>query len=248
MTYSILNNTAFVLSLHAMLDIFTEVCDMKQNNEFNGLLMQDAEKAFDTISHETIISKLNHYGIRGVAHHLFFSITKTLRDVGSGPQGSTLGPLLFLIYITDVISATKFNSVLFADDTHINVHSPNLNNLEEKMNKEIDNAQLWTNTYKLTINAKKSCAILVPPIQQLTSKITLNCQNSDMVLKESAKYLGIALDNELTFHNHITAIENKIASAVGLMFKLVSLKDFAAHLSRVLPVKGSTNETFLREI
>ena len=86
-------------------------------------------------------------------------------------QGSTLGSLPFLICINDFISATDFNSVVFADDTCVNVHSPKLNDLEEKMNKKIKRAQLWTYAVKQTINAKKFCAILLPPIKQLTPKI-----------------------------------------------------------------------------
>ena len=116
--------------LHALIDVTSFSYDAIQNKQTTALLLMDFTKAFDSVSHEILMHKLYHYDIRGSAYGLiasylsrrnqFFVVNNTqssLKPINIGvPQGSILGPLLFLIYVNDICNATNCKPRLFADD------------------------------------------------------------------------------------------------------------------------------------
>ena len=161
--------------LHALLDVITPGYDAIEQNKFRALLLMDLRKACDTVSHRILLHKLLHYGIRGPAYTLiesylsdrqqFVSInniesSSKLISIGV-PQGSILGPLLFLIYINDLPNAITCQPRLFADDTCLIVKNSALNELEIKCNSELRNLNQWCCANKLQINPEKSKAILL---------------------------------------------------------------------------------------
>ena len=117
--------------MHALLDVLIPIYEAMEHNKFTALLVMDLRKAFDTVSHQILLQKLLHYGIRGPAYCLiesylsnrqqFVSINNSassLKSISIGvPQGSILGPLLFLIYVNDLTNAAFCQPRLFADDT-----------------------------------------------------------------------------------------------------------------------------------
>ena len=128
------------------------------NKTFSCGVFVDLEKAFDTVNHKILIKKLEHYGIRGPANCWFSSylssrkqsvvldgICSPLLDITCGvPQGSILGPLLFLIYINDMHNAVKFSSVYhFADDTNLVYHHKNPKLLRKHMNDDLHSLFNW---------------------------------------------------------------------------------------------------------
>ncbi len=193
----------------------------------------DFAKAFDTVNHNILLSKLNHYGIRGTALQLIQSyltdreqcvqlnnVTSDFDTIKHGvPQGSILGPLLFLLYINDIAeSSPLLKFYLFADDTTIFLSDSDIKRLELTLNNELKNVSNWLTANKLSLNVGKSNVLLFrqsgrhspPPIN-----ITINGLPVDE--KEHAKYLGIILDNKLSFTKHIEHVKSRLVKGNAIL-------------------------------
>ena len=145
------------MTAHAILDVVTSTYENISDDSYTGLAMVDLKKAFDTASHSTLMLKLNHYGIRGVASKLIYSYLqnrkqfvkinqscsdKQIIDYGV-PQGSSLGPLFFLVYVNDMSNALASKPILFADDTCLLVKASNLESLQTNLDIELQNLHEW---------------------------------------------------------------------------------------------------------
>jgi len=161
---------------HSILDVVTNIYDKINNNEYTGANFWIIKKAFDSISHSIPLHKLDHYGIcseankllrsflsnrnQYVATHELCSNTKT---VSYGvPQGSNLGPLLFLIYINDISNVLRSTPPMYTDDTCLVIHASESNTLEEKINLELEKVYKWANANKITVNPQKSFYLIIP--------------------------------------------------------------------------------------
>ena len=199
------------------------------------------------------MQKLEHYGIRGLLNNWFSSyltdryqttqvgshVFKKERCLCGVPQGSVLGPLLFLLYINDIYNSSKKLSFhLFADDTNLLYADKNLKSLETVVNEELRNIGNWLMANKLSLNVKKSNFVIFRPYQkridyEVDIKIfdySANCLVS-LERKVTVKYLGVLIDSKLSWTDHITYISTKISKSLGIL----------ARLRHFVPENHSTN-------
>jgi len=196
----------------------------------------DLKKAFDTVNHEILLCKLEYYGIRGLALRLLTSYLQGRRQavrIGSTisnykaleigiPQGSNLGPLLFLFYINDLPNVCDiFAYTLFADDTTLLASDHCYERLITRVNEGVKDVVEWTHVNRLTINVSKTVALL---FSNRPNDIDLN--NSLVVDGEvlpfdcKVKYLGVMVDSRLKFDEHMNHVCNKLSRSVGILYKL----------------------------
>lgn len=211
-----------------------QVTSSLSNKETSAAIYLDFSKAFDTVNHHILLKKLAYYGIRNSSLAFFQSYlenrTQILKynstfssapiTISHGvPQGSVLGPALFLLYINDIVTSTQgCNFLQFADDTVVIFSAKNVSDLQDKINISLPKITQWLSTNRLSINAKKSAYQLFSnSSNQPNINVSLNCEPISRQAK--VKYLGILIDEKFKWEPQIRTVENTISRNIGLIFR-----------------------------
>jgi len=196
----------------------------------------DLKRAFETIDRQILLKKLHHYGITENEYNWFKSylddryqktgfngVMSTLRKVTLGvPQGSVLGPILFVLYINDIVLAVKHSSVnLFADDTLLSIVGTNLEECLAKMNEDLNSLAEWLNSNKLKLNLEKTKYMIITSRRtEAASNTNLKIYGENIQRAQNIKYLGVTIDQKLTFKDHLATITKKMSSKTGFLGRL----------------------------
>ena len=149
------------------------------------------------------------------------------------PQGSILGPLLFILYINDFSNALKLaESFLFADDTSVYYSRSDIKQLDTFLNSELQNIDIWMKSNKLSVNISKTNYLIFRPRQRkINTNLSLQYDNQTLSQKQNIKFLGVYIDENLSWKTHINYICKKIAKSVGIIYRSRYLLSSATKLS-----------------
>ena len=217
----------------AVLDFTHDMLEALENRESSIGVYLDLSKAFDTLDHGVLLKKLSHYGIRGTTlkwfksylinrkQYVLFSGGKSnVHRMPTGvPQGSVLGPLLFIVYTNDIPSVlTHTKAILYADDTTLYASSLNVRDLFEHVTQDLHNLTDWFRANKLSLNTSMTKYMWFNEPNNYYNKendplcITLENETLDRV--RNTKFLGITIDDSLKWDKHIEYCRKKIAGGI----------------------------------
>ena len=224
----------------ACLELVDKVMHDLDRGETPICFFLDLSKAFDTLDHKILLHKLQYYGIQGISLAWFKSylsnrvqfveidgIKSENKTIDTGvPQGSILGPLLFIIYMNDINSVTnKFESILYADDTSLSSTlktfvSNKPDEISSNINKELKLIHEWLSANKLSLNVKKTKYMMFRyPQKQNRHLPHLSISLNGHVLErvQHFDFLGLTIDETLSWKKHIDKIATKISKVIGLL-------------------------------
>lgn len=211
----------------ALYSFLTDILSAKdQKSNVIGLFL-DLRKAFDTVNHKILLHKLDKYGIRGHANKWFASYLTNRKQVvkinsyysnevtleHGVPQGSILGPLLFLIFINDLpVSLSPFKTILYADDTNVIFTNKHIMQLKAEISKTNLNLFNWFNHSKLFLNSDKTFFINFSSHTDNDNSLEVSIGNSKISEIDKIKFLGIYINKNLSWDDHISHLKGKLSS------------------------------------
>lgn len=269
--YGFRSNHSTSLALTEFVEKITSAMDKCQSTI--GVFI-DLKKAFDTVDHNILLSKLQCYGIRGLAlawiksyltnrrqYVCYNNSNSEQKEIKCGvPQGSILGPLLFILYINDMCEVSKLlDIILFADDTNIFYSASNTAEVSTVINNELKKLDLWFRANKLSLNVNKTHFIMFNNKKQPRTgvNIVLNGKNIEQV--SYTKFLGVTIDENVTWREHIKMVESKVSKNIAVLYKTRHVLDCQAlhtlynslvepHMSYCCEIWGNTYQSRLRKL
>ena len=223
---------------HAIGQVISTIVKGLENKQYAACILLDLSKAFDTIEHNILLQKLESYGIRGNTLSWFESyltnctLRVKCRTVSScnesvseeqlveygTPQGSCLGPLIFLIFVNDLhLHLRDSECIQFAHNTTLVFTHRNLNFLRFSIESKLSTIQDWFNANKLTLNVDKSVYLLYHNHNQNIPSFKIKLNGMEIPRVKEAKLLGVWLDDQLKWDTHTNKLLNKLKCGIGML-------------------------------
>ncbi len=260
---------------HALINITENIRSALDSKKIVCGIFVDLQKAFDTVNHDILLKKLNYYGIRGCMNDWFKSYLQNRKQIVSingyesdintikhgVPQGSVLGPLLFLLYINDLHICIKNSTVYhFADDTNLLHINSTYKKLQKSLNMDLKNLCNWLLANKISLNCTKTELIFFhKPNVEIPNNIKIKIDGKRLIPSNSIKYLGIYLDETLSGKAHLNVLAKKLLTANSMLAKCRNyLKEeellsiyyalFSSHLTYGAQIWGQSIDKYMNNI
>jgi len=206
--------------------------NMDKKNTTIGVFL-DLQKAFDTVDHEILLYKMHLHGVRGIVLHwskdylttrqqfvTYADVSSDLGKISCGvPQGSVLGPLLFLLYVNDISNSVPNASIkLFPDDANLFVHGITLDNVVMKGNASLRSLSNWFYANKLSLSIDKTSYSIFGKSARINHNYTIQLCDSDIKQVNCSKYLVFYVDSNLDWKDHIDFIYKKLIKFISIFY------------------------------
>ena len=210
-------------------------------HKVNASVFLDLKKAFDTVDHDILLAKLSAYGVDGVPYHWFHSYltdrqqychvsghTSSQKHVQCGiPQGSCLGPLLFILYVNDFEQCLEnCTPNMYADDTSVTCFAEDMEELCNDLQNELRNISDWMRQNKMSLNTKKSEFMIIGHKRQLNriqNPIHLDIGGEELKRVHEVKYLGVSVDESLSWTTQYKKLKSKLKNGLSSIRKLKNI-------------------------
>ena len=221
-------------TVNQLVDIYNTFCKALDEGKEIRAIFCDISKAFDRVWHKGLLFKLRSAGVSGSLLNWFSDYlndrkqkvvlpgaSSSWTSVGAGvPQGSILGPLLFLLYINDIVEDIGSSIRLFADDTSLYIIVDNPLQAAEQLNSDLQKIHRWATKWLVSFNPEKSESILFSRKHNKPFHPPLTMNQSQITEVEFHKHLGVTFSNNCTWHSHLELIKSKSWKRINIMRKL----------------------------
>ena len=219
-------------TVHQLLEIYDTILNALEKREFSCFVFCDFSKAFDKVWHKGLLSKLKSYGINGNLHQWFESYlsdrqqkvvinnsSSNFLKVSAGvPQGSVLGPLLFIIYINDIAENLISLTRLFADDTSFSSSGCDELQIQSVINHDLNALSEWSRQWLMSFNPEKTEIMLFSNREVPNISFTFN--GNDIPITKTHKHLGVTFSDDAKWNTHVENILSSVSKHLNVLRKL----------------------------
>ncbi|KAK3082452.1 hypothetical protein FSP39_012409 [Pinctada imbricata] len=219
-------------TVYQLIEIYHRICLNREQNLHTCMVFFDVSKAFDRVWHRGLLIKLQSYGFSGLllnfienyltnrqqsvfVNNSFSSFLETTAGV---PQGSVLGPFLFLIFINDIADNLLSVALLFADDTSLLHAAKRINDIERTLNSDLDKINEWSNKWLINFNPSKTEVLLIS--NRETENIALDFGGTALQKSNTHKHLGITFSSDGKWSTHIKNLCDAAYKKINVLNKL----------------------------